>query len=188
MDTAKQLVGALEKADWLDRQVAFTIQLLLRGRLTSLYRLLVFGAFTFFLLVVVWVVGQRTVGRGLRVMWWLTGGLRSSSSVKESIRKAALEKASEKAKHTIAETVGAVRETASVLSVASSSIASVASVVAAIKSGPPTVEVPDPSPTPTLVPVEEAGKISEVLEDVVPPEPEPSPLPVVEGTVGHDEL
>lgn len=118
-------------------------------------------------------------------MWWLTGGLRSSSSMKENIRKAALEKASEKAKHTIAQTIG---ETASVISLASSSIASMATVVAAIKSGPPTVDVPEPSPTPTLVTVDDSGKISKVLEGVVPPEPEPAPLPVAEVVVDHDEL
>lgn len=121
-------------------------------------------------------------------MWWLTGGLRSSSSVKENIRKAALEAASEKAKRALTQSLTAVGETASVVSVASSSIASIASVVPAIKSGPPTVEVPEPSPTPSLVPVDGGGKISEVLEGVVPPEPEPTPVPVPEVAVDHDEL
>jgi protein transport protein SEC20 len=160
MDTAKQLVGALEKADWLDR-------------------LLILGAFTFFLLVVVWVVGQRTVGRGLRVMWWLTGGLRSSPSVKENLRKAAVEKAREVAAQ---KTRSAISETVSVLSVATSSIVSVASVVSVVKSRPPDVEVPEPSPTPTFgESSNEEGKVSEVLESVVPPDPEPTP-------VAHDEL
>lgn len=122
-------------------------------------------------------------------MWWLTGGLRSSSSVKENIRKAALEAASEKAlKRALSQTLTAVGETASVVSVASSSIASMATVISAIKSGPPTVEAPEPSPTPSLVPVDGVGKISEVLEGVVPPEPEPTPVPVAEAAVDHDEL
>lgn len=160
MDTAKQLVGALEKADWLDR-------------------LLIFGAFTFFLLVVVWVVGQRTVGRGLRVMWWLTGGLRSSPSVKENLRKAAVEKAKEAVAQ---KTRSAISETVSIVSIATSSIVSVASVVSVVKSRPPGVEVPELSPTPTFEEsANEEGKVSEVLESVVPPDPEPTP-------VAHDEL
>ena len=160
MDTAKQIVGALEKADWLDR-------------------LLIIGAFTFFLVVVVWVVGQRTVGRGLRVMWWLTGGLRSSPSVKENLRKATVEKAKEAAAQKVR---SAISETVSVLSAATSSIVSVASVVSAVKSIPLGTEEPGPSPTPTFgESVVEEGKVSEVLESVVPPDPEPTP-------VAHDEL
>jgi protein transport protein SEC20 len=160
MDTAKQLVGALEKADWLDR-------------------LLILGAFTFFLLVVVWVVGQRTVGRGLRVVWWLTGGLRSSPSVKENIRKAAVEKAKEAV---VQKARSAISETVSMLSVATSSIVSTASIVSVVKSSPPVVEVPEPSPIPTLGEyVGEEGKVSEVLESIVSPDPEPAP-------VAHDEL
>lgn len=152
MDTAKQLVGALEKADWLDR-------------------LLILGAFTFFLLVVLFVVGQRTVGRGLRLMWWLTGGLRSSSSIQDNLRRAAEEKASQ-----VAAVKASIKlaETASVLSVAVSSISAMASISSAIKSGS---QVPEPSPT--LASGD--GKVSEILESVVPPASEPSSVP-------HDEL
>ncbi|KAK2464548.1 hypothetical protein APHAL10511_003406 [Amanita phalloides] len=53
MGTSKQLVKALEKADWLDR-------------------MLIISAFVFFLLVVLFIVQQRIIGRGLRIAFWWT--------------------------------------------------------------------------------------------------------------------
>jgi protein transport protein SEC20 len=53
LGTSKQLVTALEKADWLDR-------------------LLIFAALIFFALVVLFILKQRIVDRGLRIAFWWT--------------------------------------------------------------------------------------------------------------------
>ncbi|KAF8870650.1 Sec20-domain-containing protein, partial [Infundibulicybe gibba] len=69
MSTSKQLITALEKADWMDR-------------------LLVISAFAFFILVVLFIVKQRILDRGLRMaFWWTrllpnTGGKPSIQDVK----------------------------------------------------------------------------------------------------------
>ncbi|KAI0366810.1 Sec20-domain-containing protein [Pilatotrama ljubarskyi] len=52
MSTSKHLITALEKSDWLDR-------------------LLIIAALVFFLLVVLFILKQRLVDRGLRIaLWW----------------------------------------------------------------------------------------------------------------------
>ena len=52
MGTSKQLITALEKSDWLDR-------------------LLIITALAFFFLVVLFILKQRIIDRGLRVaLWW----------------------------------------------------------------------------------------------------------------------
>ncbi|KAF7331699.1 hypothetical protein MKEN_00049700 [Mycena kentingensis (nom. inval.)] len=53
MDTSKQLITALEKADWLDR-------------------VLIFAALGFFLLVVLFILKQRIFDRGIRLAFWWT--------------------------------------------------------------------------------------------------------------------
>src|SRR6266852_2163160 len=53
LGASKQLVTALEKADWLDR-------------------LLIFSALAFFALVVLFILKQRIVDRGLRLAFWWT--------------------------------------------------------------------------------------------------------------------
>jgi len=53
LGASKQLVTALEKADWLDR-------------------LLIFAALAFFTLVVLFILKQRIVDRGLRIAFWWT--------------------------------------------------------------------------------------------------------------------
>jgi protein transport protein SEC20 len=53
LGTSKQLVTALEKADWLDR-------------------ILIFAGLAFFLLVVLFILEQRVVDRGLRIAFWWT--------------------------------------------------------------------------------------------------------------------
>jgi protein transport protein SEC20 len=53
LGASKQLVTALEKADWLDR-------------------ILIFAALAFFLLVVLFILKQRVVDRGLRIAFWWT--------------------------------------------------------------------------------------------------------------------
>ncbi|KAI0064328.1 Sec20-domain-containing protein [Artomyces pyxidatus] len=53
LGTSKQLITALEKSDWLDR-------------------LLIMGALAFFLLVVLFILKQRIVDRGIRIAFWWT--------------------------------------------------------------------------------------------------------------------
>jgi protein transport protein SEC20 len=53
LGASKQLVTALEKADWLDR-------------------ILIFTALAFFSLVVLFILKQRIVDRGLRIAFWWT--------------------------------------------------------------------------------------------------------------------
>ena len=53
MGTSKQLITALEKSDWLDR-------------------LLIVAALAFFVLVVLFILKQRILDRGLRVAFWWT--------------------------------------------------------------------------------------------------------------------
>ncbi|KAG6896911.1 hypothetical protein C0992_005314 [Termitomyces sp. T32_za158] len=53
MGTSKQLITALEKSDWIDR-------------------VLMLSAFVFFLLVVLFIIKQRIVDRGLRLAFWWT--------------------------------------------------------------------------------------------------------------------
>lgn len=52
-DTSKQLITALEKADWTDR-------------------LLILAALSFFILIVLFILKQRIVDRGIRIAFWWT--------------------------------------------------------------------------------------------------------------------
>lgn len=53
LSTSKHLITALEKSDWLDR-------------------LLILAAVTFFFLVVLFILKQRVIDKGLRVAFWWT--------------------------------------------------------------------------------------------------------------------
>jgi len=53
LGTSKQLVTALEKADWLDR-------------------ILIFASLAFFILVFLFILKQRIIDRGLRIAFWWT--------------------------------------------------------------------------------------------------------------------
>ena len=53
MYTSKQLVTALEKSDWLDR-------------------VLIFSGFFFFIMVVLFILKQRIIDRGIRLAFWWT--------------------------------------------------------------------------------------------------------------------
>ena len=72
LGASKQLVTALEKADWLDR-------------------LLIFAALGFFCLVVLFILKQRLVDRGLRIAFWWTRFLPSMDRG-DSLKEVALEK------------------------------------------------------------------------------------------------
>ena len=74
LGTSKQLVTALEKADWLDR-------------------LLIFAGLAFFALVVLFILKQRIVDRGLRIAFWWTR-LLPSMDRGDSLENVTMEKAS----------------------------------------------------------------------------------------------
>jgi len=67
MDTSKQLVKALEQTDWLDR-------------------MLILAAVLFFSVVVLFILKQRIVDRGFRLVFWWTRFLPSGTGrVREPI-------------------------------------------------------------------------------------------------------
>ena len=71
MSTSKQLVTALEKSDWLDR-------------------ILILSGFTLFILVVLFILKQRIVDRGIRMVFWWTRfipSFKSNSSLLQMAEK-----------------------------------------------------------------------------------------------------
>lgn len=69
MSTSKHLVTALEKSDWLDR-------------------ILILSGLAFFVLVVLFILKQRIVDRGLRIAFWWTRFVPSFSDDAELLRSA----------------------------------------------------------------------------------------------------
>lgn len=69
MSTSKQLITALEKSDWLDR-------------------ILIISGFVFFLLVVLFILKQRIIDRGIKIAFWWTRFLPDFSSDEELLRSA----------------------------------------------------------------------------------------------------
>lgn len=125
MGTSKQLITALEKSDWLDR-------------------LLIISAVCFFFLVVLFILKQRFVDRGLRIaLWWTKflptgdldfdkmergeGAVRTASAVASSVIATSLAGLSHAASATIASAASATSTeadvTAASLSTTLSSIA-----------------------------------------------------------------
>lgn len=105
MDTSRQLITALEKADWLDR-------------------LLILSGLAFFLLVVLFILKQRIVDRGLRIAFWWTRFLPDFSGDADL-----LEVGMEKGVMDVGEGVGAVISAASSAVVSSLSVASLSTLV-----------------------------------------------------------
>jgi protein transport protein SEC20 len=96
LGSSKQLVTALEKADWLDR-------------------ILIFAGLAFFILVVLFILKQRVLDRGLRVAFWWTRFLSRGDS-QLNVKQEMMEKG--------------VTITQSLAAVASSVVASTAPVLA----------------------------------------------------------
>lgn len=164
LDTAKSLLGALEKADWTDR-------------------LLVMGAFMFFMACVIYVGWARTVGRGISMIIWLYGWIPGSGSstaavVKEQAAKKSLEYSASLASSSISESVVAsVTLVSTVASVVASSSVKKDHVTSPDHVVPP--EEPDPAPTPFAVPPlehDDEATVSTVLSSILPPDPQPTQL------------
>ncbi|TFK89043.1 Sec20-domain-containing protein [Polyporus arcularius HHB13444] len=120
MTTSKHLITALEKSDWLDR-------------------MLIFAGLAFFVLVVLFILKQRLVDRGLRIALWWTRFVPDFSGDDALL---AMEKGQESlSASSIASTVAATVATAAV-SVASSVV---------VTCGTDTPACSDPVPTSTIL-------------------------------------
>ncbi|KAI9437239.1 Sec20-domain-containing protein [Lactarius indigo] len=120
LGTSRQLVTALEKADWLDR-------------------LLIFAALIFFALVILFILKQRIVDRGLRIAFWWTRFLPTGDSRLVADGVVGMEKA-------------ATSATDSVATIASSVVASVATALASqVASAAGTSASDDPHATADLL-------------------------------------
>ncbi|EIN08423.1 hypothetical protein PUNSTDRAFT_144022 [Punctularia strigosozonata HHB-11173 SS5] len=110
MGTSKQLITALEKSDWLDR-------------------MLILSGLLFFLLVVLFILKQRILDRGLRLALWWTRFLPSDSGWKSVEQELVQAERGEFTELTTAITtiVGSVTSLASALSTAVESVGSDAS-------------------------------------------------------------
>jgi len=139
MSTSKQLITALEKSDWLDR-------------------ILIISGFIFFLLVVLFILKQRIVDRGLRIAFWWTKFLPNFSSDEQLLRSAM---------KSVVEEPSSLSATA--VSVAASLVSLVASsnTVATVAALTPMSNMPDPSSTPAG-----STEFSEIGNT-----PNPSPFP-----------
>ncbi|KAF9535608.1 Sec20-domain-containing protein [Crepidotus variabilis] len=150
MTTSKHLITALEKSDWLDK-------------------LLILSAFSFFILVVLFIVKQRIVDKSIRIAFWWTRFIPSFGD------DAALLSETEKG------TAGAVAEVSSVIASVTTSLAvPVSSIISSVLSSSTLSQAtslggasPEASPSPTDSP------ISSVLEGSLVPNPIPPADPLV---------
>ena len=143
MSTSKQLITALEKSDWLDR-------------------ILIISGFIFFLLVVLFILKQRIIDRGLTIAFWWTRFLPDFGSDEELHKNVMMESVEEPSSLS-----------ASTVSLATSLMSLVASsstvTTAALSSITPITKILDPSPT--LV----DGTYISKIEDTQSPCPSASP-------------
>ena len=135
MDTSKQLITALEKADWLDR-------------------LLVLAALMFFVLVVLFILKQRILDRSFRLAFFWTRFLPSSG------RNAASDTVLRKAEEGSASLVKTVLETVSAVS---STIVPVASSIGLGKVALPSTGISEATSLPPVN--DEPSSILDILED-----------------------
>jgi protein transport protein SEC20 len=122
MSTSKLLITALEKSDWLDR-------------------ILIISGFVFFLLVVLFILKQRIIDRGLKIAFWWTRFLPDFSTDEELFRSVMDNPVGEPSSLS-ATAVSVVAPLVSL--VASSSTATTAAVLSSIT---PMSNMPDPSPS-----------------------------------------
>ena len=179
MVTSKHLITALEKSDWLDR-------------------MLIFAALLFFVLVVLFILKQRLIDRSLRIAFFWTRFLPSSSPVKVSkatvsVVKDAVVDAMEKGSASPV-MASATMVASSVLSVAPSAAASISTSLSSSSSSiltatPSSVEPITQSPLESLA--ETLG-----LDAITDHKSEPERtldntetiMPVGTETASHDEL
>lgn len=145
MSTSKHLITALEKSDWLDR-------------------LVILAALAFFVLVVLFILKQRIVDRGLRVALWWTRFVPSFSGDEALL-------AMEKGEAALSASASSIVTAAStVLASASTAVASIASSA----TGNPDTIAAQPSSVP---PADSLSLAVPEVSVVLPPE-----------ATAHDEL
>ncbi|KIJ61899.1 hypothetical protein HYDPIDRAFT_115400 [Hydnomerulius pinastri MD-312] len=142
LGTSKQLVTALEQTDWLDR-------------------ILIISALVFFGLVVLFVLQQRIVARGLRIAFWWTRFLPSAGP------GSGASAGSLKVVKTGAEVMASVTASAAIVS------STTAAVLLEKEGGTPTTDVADASETIlSIIPDLESRTSEPVDEATVTPVPE----------------
>jgi len=109
LSTSKQLVTALEKTDWLDR-------------------VLILSAFAFFVLVVLFIVKQRVLDKGVKIAFWWTRFIPDFREDEALLRRAGEDL--ERGKEVVMSSASSVGEV--IGTVASSSLASVVSASAGV--------------------------------------------------------
>lgn len=105
MSISKQLVTALEKSDWMDR-------------------VLILSGFIFFILVVLFILKQRIVDRGLRIAFWWTRFIPSFGDDSRLLQEAEKGMANAVAEASSTAVAAAVTVSSTVASVASISLSS----------------------------------------------------------------
>lgn len=118
MGTSKQLITALEKSDWLDR-------------------ILIFSALLFFFLVVLFILKQRILDRGLRVAFWWTRFIPDFSGDSDILR---MEEAGSKATTLAASVASSAAVTLSATTAKSAATLLQHSVAEALNSGVPSLD------------------------------------------------
>lgn len=146
MSISKQLVTALEKSDWMDR-------------------VLILSGFVFFILVVLFILKQRIVDRGLRIAFWWTRFIPNFGDDGRLLQEAEKGMASAMAEASSTIVAAALAASSAVASGASTSVSSLLSTASAsIESIP--VETVEPT---TLAPSETAS-LSSTSDDMLPSE------------------
>ncbi|PPQ79393.1 hypothetical protein CVT25_002663 [Psilocybe cyanescens] len=138
MYTSRQLVTALEKSDWLDR-------------------ILILSGLAFFFLVVLFIVKQRIVDRGIRIAFWWTRFVPSFGDDAELLRSAEKGAASIVVEATSSFSVAAVSVASSLIPVASTILASIPSAIPTSSiiselSSSATSQISQPAPSPAETP------------------------------------
>ncbi|KAH9486206.1 Vesicle transport protein SEC20 [Psilocybe cubensis] len=163
MYTSRQLVTALEKSDWLDR-------------------ILILSGLAFFVLVVLFILKQRIVDRGIRIAFWWTRFIPSFGDDAELLRAAEKGAASVVVEASSSISSVAASLASSVIPVASSILASMPSVVPVSpvlsESSSSSVSlISQAEPTPAETPVVDEAEVPTIDVEATVPSPEPEAVP-----------
>ncbi|KAL7277341.1 hypothetical protein ACG7TL_009199 [Trametes sanguinea] len=161
MSTSKHLITALEKADWLDRA-------------------LVLAGLLFFILVVLFILKQRIVDRGLRIALWWTRFVPDFGADEALLAMEKGETAGLSVSPTPTVTAVASTLVSTALAGASTVIASLASSASSVPSG----EVDDTAPSESSPPITATSSVALVSSGSTSSEVAPSPT----ASPQHDEL
>jgi protein transport protein SEC20 len=155
LSTSKHLITALEKSDWLDR-------------------LLILSAVAFFFLVVLFILKQRVIDKGIRIAFWWTRFIPNFSGDAELLKANIVGTGA----GTVLATV-----TATTSSVASSLLATATT---GIHSTPPGLDIEEtlsaPAPSDSNLPASNAEEMDDAIQDIISSTAKPSPSPSISET------